>query len=313
VQQLLVELHSLRHDIEELRLSRLLTLLGRVRDALARLRSPETTRQMLELVSAEVCRSCGFSRAVLFRVDGSVLHVRDMHWTEDEEWQEEWTSIAQQHPPVLDPRDRETQLLRHHVPVMVQPEAAHGMKEVADAAQTIGYVAAPLVLNGAVIGTLHGDRYFTGEPVDTIARDVLATFAEGFGGILERTALLERVRLQSRRLREVLAEAETTIDELTYTGAEMRLDDRGEIESLAPSPEAVARSDSRLLSLLTPRELEVIELMASGATNTEIAGRLVISQTTVKSHVKQILRKMRATNRAQAASRYVRLQQMSEN
>jgi DNA-binding NarL/FixJ family response regulator len=59
--------------------------------------------------------------------------------------------------------------------------------------------------------------------------------------------------------------------------------------------------------LLTRRELEVLELMASGASNAEIAARLAIAVGTVKSHVKHILRKLRAANRAEAVSRYFRL------
>jgi DNA-binding NarL/FixJ family response regulator len=64
---------------------------------------------------------------------------------------------------------------------------------------------------------------------------------------------------------------------------------------------------SRLDSLLTARELEVLELMATGATNRRIAERLVITDGTVKSHVKRILRKLHAANRSEAVARYLRL------
>ena len=46
---------------------------------------------------------------------------------------------------------------------------------------------------------------------------------------------------------------------------------------------------------------------ASGLNTQQIADELVISAGTVKSHVKRVLRKLRATNRAEAASAYVRL------
>ena len=69
----------------------------------------------------------------------------------------------------------------------------------------------------------------------------------------------------------------------------------------------------RLMGLLTRREIEVIDLMARGASNADIANELVISESTVKSHVKHILRKMRAANRAQAVSCYMRLQALSQN
>ena len=51
---------------------------------------------------------------------------------------------------------------------------------------------------------------------------------------------------------------------------------------------------------LTPREVEVLALIAEGLTNTEIAERLVVSAATVKSHVNHIFAKIGARDRAQA-------------
>ena len=51
---------------------------------------------------------------------------------------------------------------------------------------------------------------------------------------------------------------------------------------------------------LTPREVEVLTLIAAGLTNTEIAERLVVSAATVKSHVNHIFSKIGARDRAQA-------------
>lgn len=53
---------------------------------------------------------------------------------------------------------------------------------------------------------------------------------------------------------------------------------------------------------LSPREREVLELMAEGLRNREIAERLFLSEATVKTHVRHLLEKLRLRNRAEAAA-----------
>jgi DNA-binding NarL/FixJ family response regulator len=57
---------------------------------------------------------------------------------------------------------------------------------------------------------------------------------------------------------------------------------------------------------LTPRELEVLSLLAEGLPNKSIAGRLGISDQTVKFHVAAVIAKLGATNRTDAVRRAVR-------
>jgi DNA-binding NarL/FixJ family response regulator len=61
-----------------------------------------------------------------------------------------------------------------------------------------------------------------------------------------------------------------------------------------------AQADPRALAELTPREKEVLVLMAYGASNTEIAGRLFVSEATVKTHVGRVLGKTQSRDRVQA-------------
>jgi DNA-binding NarL/FixJ family response regulator len=54
------------------------------------------------------------------------------------------------------------------------------------------------------------------------------------------------------------------------------------------------------LESLTERELEVLKLLARGLSNTELAQQLFLSETTVKTHVSSVFRKLRLRDRAQA-------------
>jgi DNA-binding NarL/FixJ family response regulator len=65
----------------------------------------------------------------------------------------------------------------------------------------------------------------------------------------------------------------------------------------APAPAAAGRGEA-----LSERQLEILQLIAHGHGNGEIAGKLVLSVETVKSHVRQMLAKMNAANRAHAVA-----------
>jgi DNA-binding NarL/FixJ family response regulator len=71
------------------------------------------------------------------------------------------------------------------------------------------------------------------------------------------------------------------------------------IEEFAKRPERAPRKPAQLESL-TEREREVLAEVARGLTNSEIAGRLHVSETTVKTHVAHLLDKLQLRDRVQA-------------
>jgi PAS domain S-box-containing protein len=63
--------------------------------------------------------------------------------------------------------------------------------------------------------------------------------------------------------------------------------------------------DGDLTRLLSPRQMEILALVAEGLSNAEIASRLYLTESTVKWHVRKILRALGVSNRAQAVARYL--------
>ncbi len=77
-----------------------------------------------------------------------------------------------------------------------------------------------------------------------------------------------------------------------------------ELEGLLGAPAPVDAADTG--APLTPREMEVLRMMADGAANKEIAWKLAISEHTVKFHVASVMGKLSAASRTEAVTRGLR-------
>jgi DNA-binding NarL/FixJ family response regulator len=76
---------------------------------------------------------------------------------------------------------------------------------------------------------------------------------------------------------------------------------KGVLEKLVAGKDKAGDDDE-----LTPREREVLILIAEGATNKEIAAKLVVSENTARNHVSHILGKLGFSRRSEAAAYAVR-------
>lgn len=72
-------------------------------------------------------------------------------------------------------------------------------------------------------------------------------------------------------------------------------------EVMIPTPAPFERDDSKVAALgITPRELEILALIAEGLSNREIAERVSVSENTVKTHSSRLFDKLGARRRTQA-------------
>jgi LuxR family transcriptional regulator, regulator of acetate metabolism len=154
------------------------------------------------------------------------------------------------------------------------------------------YAVAALSIGGDAIGLLHADATRRGRTVDALDSEVVGRYAEELAGVFERAVLRHTLELHRAELSAAVHWMSTRLGTLEDAAGLMR--PRG------------AGGDARLIESLTARELEVLRLLARGQTNLAIAKTLVVREGTVKYHVKNILRKLGATSRADAVARFVR-------
>jgi DNA-binding CsgD family transcriptional regulator len=307
--ELVFEAGELREHVHERGLFERLDVMGRIQESICELRDCKTPEELIEAAPGELCRSCGFTRALISRVQGSrwVPEVIEIAPGMDPEA----TTFAEHIEELEIPLEHmlpETELVRRRMAVLVSEPVADplALSGVALRGRTLPYVAAPIMPTGRVIGFLHADRIGQESAVTLEDRDNLSVFAKQFGILYERAVLTERIGSQREQLRQAFAAAEA-IDDVRHREIALARSGLGGPVVTRAAASLLRPAESRLDSLMTRREREVIDLMASGATNIRIAEQLVISEGTVKSHVKHILRKLRAANRAEAVARYLRI------
>jgi RNA polymerase sigma factor (sigma-70 family) len=186
-------------------------------------------------------------------------------------------------------------------------EAASALRELREIERLVG--TAPLRacadLADGVLAAARGDH----DRARPLLEDAVDRF-ERSGAPLEtaqaRTALAASLAALGRA-DAAEREATAALDRLLELGAD--LDARRARELVAATERGHGRS---ALPELTPREAEVLRLVAGGLTNAQIAERLVISEHTVHRHVTNLLRKLGLPSRAAAAAHAARLGLLDE-
>jgi DNA-binding CsgD family transcriptional regulator/GAF domain-containing protein len=303
------DLHAVRFGIHDHLGRERLVRMDELDRGLSRLRRVTDQDDLIEGVCEAAAESCGFERVMLSQVEEDLWrpshsYARSIGGPERSfgTWMKDLPSIRLSHMML------ESELIRRREPAIVADAATDERTHppLVELARMTSYVAAPIVAGDRVIGLLHADNQMAG--VVELDRDILWFFAIGFAQIFERAVLHARLRDQRAEVMRAMKSVEAVLDELAST--EIELSTRERTTALAvsrPVRPVLAERPTVLEGLLTTREMEVLSLMATGATNDRIAQRLVIGTQTVKSHVKQILRKLRVENRAEAISQYLRL------
>ena len=268
---------------------------------LSRLRGVPSSEALLEGACQELVVRCGFHRAVVSKLESHSWKPLILHNRDDTAATRSWfTDWANQSVP-LAATAPEAEMVSRRRPSIVYDTANAPVYQplIVQAGKSRSYVVAPLIHGEDVIGFLHTDHHPLPRRVDESDRDVLWAFTDGFTHIYERAVLLEQLRTYRDNVRELFFGAVDRIDDLCDSGfdASRFADD---LDGGQPHDESSSGWVTGGTVELTEREGEVFDLMVTGASNQEIADALVITEGTVKSHVKHILRKYGAVNRAQA-------------
>jgi DNA-binding CsgD family transcriptional regulator len=307
---------------------------NRILAALGRLSQARSTEVIRATAPRELAEACDFTRAMISAIRGSrwvplTLHSRadlDPRAAEFSAYVESDTEIP------LANMLAETDVVRRRAAVLVDEHlvGTRAFKPIIEVARSPAYVVAPILVEGATIGFMHADRVGQPHAVDEDDRRHIQAFTGELAVLYQCASWEERLASRSRRATD---DIERATDALRLAGVpaadlpfvpggagEVRADAGG---GVGPGGAPAARADGAVEGaaavraagatgvregrFLTAREYEVLEHVAHGATNRVIAQRLSISEDTVKTHMRSVLRKLRVTSRAAAVARYLQL------
>jgi LuxR family transcriptional regulator, regulator of acetate metabolism len=293
--RVLVELLQLEREIRELEFVRRSDALERVADAVRGLGEIGPAEGIIATAAAALGASSKFDRVVISEVLERGLRPLAVWQRDDPRGAERALAALRGAPIRLEYPLIEDEVARGHGVELVSVVGAGARTPAALAGEFDwdSYVVAALTARGESIGLLHADATASGRPLNGLDTEVAAKFAEGLSGVFERAVLRHTLQLHRAELQSAVQ----------WMGGRLnRLSEDAGFEGPRPG----SGGDPGLVESLTPRELEVMQLLARGHTNLAIAHALVVREGTVKYHVKNILRKLGARSRSDAVARFVR-------
>ncbi len=271
--------------------------IARVLQLHAALRPSRTVQELFARASEVALETLPFDRIVVLSVGATTLHADDSGSLAHEP-SDALRRRVQARPVALAPRTLEAVALNRGADVR---HAGPRHSTLAVALELREFAIAPVAPVGTALALVVCDR--ESSPVEDSEQEAVDAFASILAMALEQTVLRMRNQEISVELRHLTASAQALLAELNDAPMELP-SSRGQGPRFAwdalAAPAGVAAP-----GLLSNREVEIVERLAAGRSNREIAEDLVLSPETVKGHVARILRKLGATNRVEAVTRYL--------
>ncbi|CAM5677533.1 hypothetical protein MAUB1S_03952 [Mycolicibacterium aubagnense] len=285
-EDMLAGVQRLRRELDGSEAGRGVGRVNAIRHAVDSLRGT-SSRETIKTAMTLLCRDFGFTRVMVSTVRQHDWLPRHLHGRAATSGSFHGFPIGV--PVRFEDSEAEAALIRGRHGVVVSRPTVSARQ---------GYLASPITVGGNVIGMLHVD--FPDAPDTTVMAqfDLLEAFAECLAVVYERAVLEEKVSRQRVEVDKLCA----TMDQLTTRPL---LDGATSSGAGVPDTVGTSASDRAVAPELTAREREVMSYVATGATNRDIARCLLISEGTVKSHLKRIAEKFNTTNRAAALAMFL--------
>jgi DNA-binding CsgD family transcriptional regulator/GAF domain-containing protein len=300
--EILISILRLQCELLDHDLARRVKSMSEIRHALGYLRGLPP-RKMIYAAPEVLSRELAFARAMISTVRGSLWLPQHIHIEDegaDPHGRQLVEYVAGRHIPLAD-APLETELVRKRCGVFAPSpmEDKRVFKEIIEASGCFGYIGAPITVQGRAIGILHADRPEPHGIVTMEHLEQLEAFAECLSVAFESAALEEKAAQQ----RVEVDNLGGNVNELLGRSARSVL---WSLPGAAPGPRhgAYYHRNQPTAPALTSREQEIMSHVATGATNGQIARCLVISEGTVKSHLKHIAKKLNTSSRAAAVATY---------